>query len=282
MPATLTERENEWNVLVCDENSRPAVPRSPAFRVLHRVRPETAETVRNLFVLCSAFHLPHVADFVTAVNRRHHLLALFVRQDVDPAWLPQMLERADLRTLRNMIVHSDNALPKRVMTAWRHGAQDQLIANATVVGDRLFVSSCMPETFEVGFDQMAALRRINKAERKNLEIADDGSYIHWPESDVHLDLDSIRSVLDPAWGAKCQAARLAYDKAYGAAIATLREERGLRQRDISGLSERQVRRIEAGEGLTASALAYLAEAHGMKLDEYLQALAERAHSRATA
>jgi pyrroloquinoline quinone (PQQ) biosynthesis protein C len=55
---------------------------------------------------------------------------------------------------------------------------------------------------------------------------------------------------------------------------------GLKQSEIQGLSERQVRRIEKGEGTTYEALRRLAAAHGMDLEPYLRELAVNASERA--
>ena len=163
------------------------------------------------------------------------------------------------------------------MRAWQLGAQEHLIANATVAGDSLFVVSCEPETYEVRFDEMPALRAIPLKQRRTFEIAEDGSYIHWPARDVHLDLDGIRSTIDRQWKARSAAERSHRDGRYGAAIAALREARGLRQRDVAGLSERQVRRIEHGEGISTKALTALAAAHDVPLDEYLDEVAAKAN-----
>ena len=51
---------------------------------------------------------------------------------------------------------------------------------------------------------------------------------------------------------------------------------GLKQSEIRGLSERQVRRIEKGEGTTYAALRRLAAAHRMDLELYLRELAVNA------
>ena len=48
----------------------------------------------------------------------------------------------------------------------------------------------------------------------------------------------------------------------------------MRQTDIDGLSERQVRRIEAGEGFSADAVSRLAQAHGMSENGYMERIAE--------
>ena len=59
----------------------------------------------------------------------------------------------------------------------------------------------------------------------------------------------------------------------GLAIAKLRLRMGMKQSQIEGLSERQVRRIEKGEGTTYEALRRLASAHRMDLESYLRELA---------
>ncbi|HZY60600.1 MAG TPA: DUF2442 domain-containing protein, partial [Candidatus Binataceae bacterium] len=96
-----------------------------------------------------------------------------------------------------MLVHSDSRIPRRVLAAWQHNAPAELIANATVADDRLIVISCEPKMYEVGFDQMPALKKIPAPQRRDFEIAEDGSFIWWPSRDIHLDLDAIKSVVDP-------------------------------------------------------------------------------------
>jgi hypothetical protein len=226
-------------------------------------------------VLCSALHLPEAAKFVSEMNREHRLQALFVRTDVDPAWLPQMLERAGLRSIRNMLAHSNSLVPHRVLSAWQYNAQSELIADAMVADDRLIVVSCEPKTYEIRFDQMPALKKIAPKQRCSFEIAEDGSFIRWPSADIHLDLDALRTVTDPAWGKRALRIRRDHGREYGAAIAALRKDRGLRQTDIPGLSERQLRRIEESGAVSVRTMEQLAGAHGMTLADYLDALARK-------
>lgn len=56
----------------------------------------------------------------------------------------------------------------------------------------------------------------------------------------------------------------------------LRRRHGLRQRDVPGLSERQIRRYERGTRVPFRALRLMATAHGMELNEYLNELADKA------
>ncbi len=265
-----------YGLVVCDKTKGNPIP--PGFPVLHKTSLRAARKLQHLFVLCSALHLPQAAKFLSEINREHRLQALFVRTDGDPALLPQMLERANLRFVRNMLVHSDSRVRRRVLTAWQHNAQAELIANATVADDRLIVISCEPKTYEVGFDQMPALKKIHRSDRRNFEIAEDGSFIWWPSGDIHLDLDAIKSGIDPAWRPKSDRLRRAHGCEYGAAIAAVRKEHGLKQTEVPGISERQLRRIEQSGAVSVRTLKQLAAAHGMTLDNYLNAVASKIRS----
>ena len=263
----------ELTLLAHDPRTEAMVPDVKRFRVLRRPNRQTAGRARNVFVIVAATDLPAVSQFVSAANRRHQLRALLVRDDVRPSSIPQMFERAGLRMMRNTVVHSDPSIPRRVLAAWAQNAQDQLIAKASVSEDRLFVLSCALQPYEIAFAMMAALKSIPVAGRPDFTVDSDGSYIHWPGPDIHIDLDAIRAATDPEARAKAATAKALHDSRYGAAIAKLRLSKDLRQSDIEGLSERQVRRIEKGGGTTFEALRRLAIAHHMKLAEYMGELA---------
>jgi hypothetical protein len=150
---------------------------------------------------------------------------------------------------------------------------DQLIANATLVGDRLFVVSCGMEKIEVAFNEVACLRRVPEQERGNFIISEEGSYLYWPQQDIHLDLDALRYVVDPQVKSQIDHERLMHDQRFGKAIATLRKKHHLKQSDIKGLSERQVSCIEQGGGTKVETLQLFAQAHQMNLNDYLNAVA---------
>ena len=229
---------------------------------------------RKVFVITSATRLGEYARFITEANTSNRLQALLVRTDVEPEWVPFMLQRAGLRTLRNTLVHSGEELPARMLRAWASNAQRDSIANATVVQDRLIVISCAVETFEIGFDELPALARIPEELRAEFEIDEDGVFIHWPGPDVHLDLDDIRLLRDPDRRARARAARAAHDAAFGAAVRKLRLSRKIRQTDVPGVSARHVRRIESGYVPGVDAIDALAAAHGMDPDDYLNEVSE--------
>jgi hypothetical protein len=229
---------------------------------------------RRLLVITSATRLSDFAPFITRANSANRLQALLVRTDVEPEWVPFMLQRAGLRTLRNTLVHSGGALPARMLRALASDLHHDSIATATVVQDLLIVISCALEVFEVGFDELPVLNRIPGELRSRFEIDEEGVFIHWPAPDVHLGLDDIRLVRDPRRKARAKALKAAHDSAFGAAVRKLRQSRGLTQRDVLGLSARHIRRIEGGYVPGPDAIDALAAAHGMDPDDYLNELSE--------
>ncbi len=251
-----------------------AWPRNVVVRFLNERDRDEAVSARKLFVFTSATRLVDLAEVISLSNKQNRLQVLLVQSDVEPEWVPFMLKRAGLRTLRNMLVHQGNALPYRVLNAWVHGQHHDMIAAATVIGDRLLVVSCGFDSYEIGFDRYPALARIPVDERSQFQIEEEGVFLHWTEADVHLDLHDIRLALDPKLQAKAKAQKLAHDKSFGSAIRVLRQKSGIAQTAIPGLSARHVRRIENGYVPGVESIDALARAHGMEPDDYLEMVTE--------
>ncbi len=229
---------------------------------------------RDIFVLSSISGLPAVSKFVRVANQHHRLRTLFVRENDNAQFLPQILHEAKLRMSRQILVHSNKDVPKRVLMAWSLGCPDQLIATAQVIDNALLVMACDHALFRIDFEELPALKRVPIAQRALFCISSEGSYIAWPEVDVHIDLDAIRYAKDVAWQKKQDRERLVYDSRFGEAVAALRKKYNLRQTDIAGLSERQVRRIEKGERTRVHTLEILAKSHGLSLKAYLDSIAD--------
>ena len=261
-------------VLLQDSGSYLSSSFSPAVQIFYEVDENLASSL-NLFIITSATNLNRIAPFVRNINQNHHLKALLIRADVDAIWLPQIFDRSNLRTLRHTLIfnQSHETLPQRVINAWDWEAQDQLIANATQIGDRLLVVSCALEKIEVAFNDLPSLKVIPEEERGNFILAEEGSYLYWPQSDIHLDLEALRYVVDPAVKMRMDTEKLMHDQQFGKAIARLRKEHHLKQSDIKGLSERQVSRIEQGGTTRVETLQLFAQAHHMNLNDYLNAVA---------
>ncbi|HEY3816077.1 MAG TPA: helix-turn-helix domain-containing protein [Polyangiaceae bacterium] len=165
---------------------------------------------------------------------------------------------------------------RRLLLAHGSGAEKELMASASLDDGKLVVWSCEPRRFEVAVSEIPVLAMMNAHDLVKLELSTSGSRLRWPDADIDLDLDTIREHADPnvrrenETRARQEAAR------YADAIRRFREERGLKQSDIEGLTDRQVRRLEEGETVPQiDTLRRLAAAHGMTIDDYLQALAKR-------
>lgn len=266
-------------IVVPEMHYAQQVPKWPCLKTYARPSSRLLDQSQHLFVWVSVEDLASVSPFVKEANLRHHLRGLFVETNHDFNLLPQLLHQANLRVVKNMFVHQDATVPRRVLNAYCIGAEDKLVANAEVIKDKLHVLSCSAAAYTISFDDWHVLGRIEMQDRVDFEIAEDGGYIHWPSADVHLDIESIRAQTDEGFRKQLLVERLERNERMGQAIATLRKTMKLRQGDIKGLSDRQVRRIERGEGTKVAAFKSLAKAHGMGLDEYLSAIAEVAHAR---
>lgn len=253
------------------------LPRLRCIRTISEPSDDLTDLTTYVFVVVSLLDLPSVATFIRETNQRHYLRGLFVRDDVNSHLLPQILQRANLRTVRNLVVHSDPEVPTRVLRAYCTGAEEQLIADARRIGSRLFLISCSGDAFDLSMDEHPGLRRIPHPERDAFVIPPDGAYIQWPNADVHLDLENTRVFLDPVERERVRARKAQANTRFGKAMASVRRSRGLRQSDIDGLSERQIRRYESGTHVPLASLRLLAMGHRMELDQYLDELARAAN-----
>jgi hypothetical protein len=237
-----------------------------------------------VLVLAAASELPQLASFLHSANSRHHLRALLVRDD-EPEWIPQLLSRANVWALRNILVtrEGDVDVPGRVLSAWALSAPDEMIADARAAGEgeHLLVVSCAMEQTELAFEAVPGLAQMPREERPAFEVASGGSYLRWPAADVDLDLDAIRYYAgSEPHRQRADRERLARDEAFGAAVAMVRKRHDVRQADVEGVSARQVQRIEKGEShASTGALETLAEAHGVETNEYLESVAQELNGR---
>ena len=171
----------------------------------------------------------------------------------------------DLRALRRMV------------QARLAGAEDQLMASASVDNGKLVVWSCEPKRYVVALSEVPALARLSEKDAARFRLSPSGSRLHWRQGDIDLDLASVRYYADPKARQAQRKARREEASRYTAAIRAFRKERGLTQSSIPGLTDRQLRRIEHGENIPQiGTLAKLAVAHGLELDPYLRELATRA------
>lgn len=231
-------------------------------------------TFDNLFVFTSATGLPEI----TRIFHRHEVFkVLFVWIDSDLKVMLQRLKPAEwqwlLRSLDKVFFYSNLAEPQRILSAWEMGATEQLIAKATVLEDRLLVTDCALQTWEIPFQQLPILAKLSPENRGEFEIDEDGSYLYWPSGDIHIDMEALRAIVDPELRARLRAERAIYDQKFGEAVAAVRKVHHLKETDIPGISSHQIRCIEKGDHPKLETLRKLSQAHGLTVNEYLQEIA---------
>ena len=159
---------------------------------------------------------------------------------------------------------------KRIKLAWEWEAEAELIAIASASENSLFVMGCDLKTWEIPFSSLPCLNRVPQLERGNFEIDEDGSYLYWKCTDLHVDLEDIKAAVDPEFKEQLLMEKLEYGKSFGKAIAIVRKAHKLNQDAIDGISDRHLRRIEnEGQQPTLDTLKKLAKAHKLDLEDYL-------------
>lgn len=169
---------------------------------------------------------------------------------------------------------------RRMIKARALGAEQRLIASATVDDGNLIVWSCEPKQYMISVEDIPALAKMSARDLEKFEVSETGSRLHWPKGDVDLDLEAVRYFADPRSRQEQDRLRRETASSYSKAIKAFRLAEGLKQSEIEGLTERQVRRIERGESMPhSSSLKKLAAAHGISVEEYLAELAKRSKGR---
>src|SRR5262249_12495476 len=131
------------------------------------------------------------------------------------------------------------------------------------------------QMLRVPIDHLPALRGQPRQVVQNFTIDPDGSFLYWPDIDVHLGWSQFLQAVDPSELHKAQQRSTDFNRKYGAAIRKVREEVGLRQSEIGGLTDRQLRRIELGQcKAMPNALKALAAAHRLDVNAYMKRLAK--------
>lgn len=192
--------------------------------------------------------------------------------------LPRLSSVFDVRRpeLRMHVTPDAQAVGRLLIAQHRdapmEGIVDAYLLETTLV---LLLGDFSIRTFPV--DKVPSLWEMQPAGWGAFELDEDGSYLYWAAPDLHLGVSQLLQAVDPSYLADIETLRYPASAAIGARIAALREERELRQRDIQGLSERHVRRIEQGVArLTGDSAVKLAEAFALDLGDFLAEVAEAA------
>jgi Helix-turn-helix/Protein of unknown function (DUF2442) len=170
---------------------------------------------------------------------------------------------------QRMHVTRDVGVVKRVLLSFARDEGWEAVLDAYVLNDRLVVVLGDFRIAEFPSGKIPGLGEGRRPSLSEFVIDSSGSFIHWPSLDLHLGASQLLQAVDPMHLADIEIRRYATSKV-STALLTIREEAGLRQSDIDGLSERQVRRLEKEESrFTAEAARSYASALGCSLDEFL-------------
>jgi hypothetical protein len=178
---------------------------------------------------------------------------------------------------QRMHITQDASCIRRLLIAQHRDVPFEGIVDAYRLEDKLvlLLGDLSTRTFPI--PRIPELRRLPAEQLDAFELDEDGSFLHWPDEDLHFGVSQLLQAVDPSYLADVEIQRFRASAAIGESISALRERHGLRQADIVGLSERQVRRIEQGVSrLTGDAARSFAAALGMKLENLLEHLATAA------
>lgn len=176
---------------------------------------------------------------------------------------------------QRMHVTRDAGVVKRVLLSFARDEAWEAILDAYVLGDQLVVLLGDFRVAEFPGERIPGLGERLGPNLSEFEIDSSGSFLYWPSLDLHLGASQLLQAVDPMHLADVEIRRYATSK-ISTALLTIREEARLRQSDIEGLSERQVRRLEKEESrFTAEAARSYASALSCSLDEFLARLSRR-------
>ncbi len=167
------------------------------------------------------------------------------------------------------------SLLERLTLAFEGDNKNERILDAKIEDGILHVVSPDFDRMDVPIAAIPNLRNAVPSKIQEFEIDEDGSFIYWPALDLHLGWVQLRQIVNPAAALKASQKSQEFNKRYGKAVQKVREAAGLRPGDISGISDKQLRRIENGEcRLTSNAIEALSQAHKLGPNEYMKKLAE--------
>lgn len=167
------------------------------------------------------------------------------------------------------------AFMQRFAAASNVGKGADRILNAAIFAGVMHVASTEFKRLEIPLAKIPALATLENAAAAEFEIDEDGSFLYWPKLDLHLGWEQLAQIVNPAAALKARQKQAAFNVWYGQSVQRLREQAGIKADAITGLSGKQLGRIERGEcRLTSNAIEIMAKAHKLSPNEYLKKLAE--------
>lgn len=176
---------------------------------------------------------------------------------------------------RRLHISRDPGVVRRSVIALSRSAPWEGLIDAYVVSDLLCVLLGDMVEREFPRRELPQLRNASRKVFENFSIDSAGSFLYWPDLDLHIGASQMLQAVDPTYLADVEIERYTM-ASVSQALQAMRVERDLRQTDIEGLSERHVRRLEKERArLTVDAAEKLARAFGQDLGGFLNELSER-------
>ena len=176
---------------------------------------------------------------------------------------------------RRLQVCRDPSVVKRLVIALKRPAAWEGILDAYVLRDSLVVVLGDMSVWNFPVVRLPKVGRFEPAVVRRFAIDSAGSYLHWPDRDVHMGPSQMLQAVDPVHLAEVEIRRYEME-VVSRALLDMRRDRQLKQTEIPGLSERHVRRLEKEEiRLTVDAASKFARALELTLSEFLDELSER-------
>jgi hypothetical protein len=194
--------------------------------------------------------------------------------------LAERITRLDIRNPRRIhfantaSIEDEKQLAERLLLALGSEAPSERVIDAWPEGDCFVVISPKFQRIHVPLSRLRPLAALSRRALNSFEIDDEGAFVHWPGPDIHLGWQQFVQTADEETFLAARQKTAGFNRRYGAAMRGFREQAGLRQADISGLSARQAGRIERGEcRATHAALEKYAEAHDLSVSQYMEKIA---------
>ncbi len=211
--------------------------------------------------------LPSWADTET-----RYLVVLDVPEQAVPLLSSKLrLHKPDQR----LRICRDPFVVKRLVVALRRPAPWEGILDAYVLEDSLVLVLGDMSVREFPIKELPRVGRFAPRVLNNFNIDSAGSYLYWPDHDVHMGPSQMLQAVDPMYLADVEIRRYQIENV-SQALLDMRNARQLKQTEIPGLSERHVRRLEKEKvRLTVDAANRLANAFGLSLSGFFDDLSER-------
>ncbi len=236
---------------------------------------------KRLLVICRLADIPEDASAIKGIGQRDRKHLLFV-EDMPVEAIPSRVPRLNIRDPQKLHIARERdektitSIISRVIGGIAFGQQRRTILDAWMEDDDLVVLVPAFDRLRVPVSKLVKYLGTNKDQIKAFEIDEDGSFLYWPHADVHLGADQLQAIVDPVSAITSRDKSLQFNREYGEAVRSLRDEHGVKQTAIEGVTDRHIRRIERGQvAVTSKVLQSLAKAHGMDVSQYMAELAKR-------